>query len=70
VAPILIAISPTTETIPLYFRIFSIFSVIAAVYFLFSMAKAFKAKGRPGIHQRISYGFQLLWLSGFSFVLV
>jgi hypothetical protein len=70
VAPILIAISPTTETIPLYFRIFSIFSVIAAVFFLFSMAKAFKAKGSPGIHQRISYGFQLLWLSGFSFVLV
>jgi len=70
IAPILIAVSPTSDTIPLYFRIFSVFSVIAAIYYLFTMAKAIRHKSNPGIHQRISYGFQLLWLSVFSFVLM
>jgi hypothetical protein len=70
VAPILIAISPTTEIIPLYFRIFSVVSVIAAVYYLFAMSKAAKSQNNPGIHQRISYGIQLIWLSVFSLVLV
>ncbi len=69
IAPILIAISPTTEIIPLNFRIFSVVSVIAAVYFLYAMAKAVKSQSNPGIHQRISYGFQLIWLSIFSLVL-
>ncbi|UCX03689.1 DUF998 domain-containing protein [Shewanella glacialimarina] len=69
VAPILIAISPTTEIIPLYFRVLSLLSVIAAVYYLFAMAKAVKNQSNPGIHQRISYGFQLIWLSAFSIVL-
>ncbi|KDM93499.1 DUF998 domain-containing protein [Photobacterium galatheae] len=69
VAPILIAISPTTETIPLYFRILSIVSVVAAVYSLFAMAKAVKNQSNPGLHQRFSYGFQLIWLSVFSLVL-
>jgi len=69
VAPILIAISPTSETVPFYFRVFSIFSVVGTIYYLVAMAKAFKSNGNPGIHQRISYGFQLIWLSVFSFVL-
>lgn len=69
IAPILVALSPTTETIPLYFRVFSIISVIAAIYYLFAMAKAIKIQSNPGIHQRVSYGFQLIWLSVFSFVL-
>jgi len=70
VAPILIAISPTTEVIPLYFRIFSVVSVIATIYYLFAMAKAVKSQSNPGIHQRISYGFQLIWLSVLSGVLM
>jgi hypothetical membrane protein len=69
VAPVLVAISPTSETNPLYFRIFSIITVIAAVYYLYALAKAFKAQSNPGLHQRISYGFQLLWLSVFSLTL-
>lgn len=69
VAPILVAISPTTETIPQYFRIFSIVSVVAAICFLITMAKAIKNQSKPGIHQRLSYGFQLIWLSVFSLVL-
>ncbi|MDT3297754.1 DUF998 domain-containing protein, partial [Shewanella sp. SP2S2-6] len=48
---------------------FSLVSVVAAVYFLFAMAKAVKSQSNPGIHQRISYGFQLIWLSAFSLVL-
>lgn len=70
VAPILIAISPTTAIIPLYFRVFSVISVVAAVYYLFAMVKAVKCQSNPGIHQRISYGFQLIWLSAFSLILV
>ncbi|ATD05028.1 MULTISPECIES: DUF998 domain-containing protein [Pseudoalteromonas] len=70
VAPILIAISPTTEITPLYFRVFSIVSVIATVYYLFAMAKAIKLQSNPGSYQRISYGIQLSWLSVFSIVLM
>ena len=70
VAPILIAISPTTEVISLYFRVFSIVSVIATVYYLFAMAKAIKLQSKPGTYQRISYGIQLSWLSVFSIVLM
>ena len=69
-APILIAISPTTEITPLYFRVFSIVSVIATVYYLFAMAKAVKLQSNPGTYQRISYGIQLSWLSVFSIVLM
>lgn len=69
-APILIAISPTTEITPLYFRVFSIVSVIATVYYLFAMAKAVKLQSNPGSYQRISYGIQLSWLSVFSIVLM
>ena len=70
VAPILIAISPTTEVISLYFRVFSIVSVIATVYYLFAMAKAIKLQSNPGSYQRISYGIQLSWLSVFSIALI
>lgn len=70
VAPILIAVSPTTEVIGLYFRLCSVLLTLAAVYYLFAMAKAIKQQGKPGLHQRISYGFQLIWLSMFSFVLM
>ena len=70
VAPILIAISPTTEVISLYFRVFSIVSVIATVYYLFAMAKAIKLQSKLGTYQRISYGIQLSWLSVFSIALI
>jgi len=69
VAPILVASSPTTTVIPAYFRVFSIITVIASVYYLFAMSRAFKQQSNPGTHQRISYGCQLLWLSVFSIVL-
>ena len=69
VAPILVASSPTTTVIPAYFRVFSIITVIASVYYLFAMSRAFKQQSNPGTQQRISYGCQLVWLSVFSIVL-
>ncbi len=69
IAPILIVLSPTTELVSANFRIFSVLSVFAAIYFLFAMAKAVKSQTNPGTHQRISYAIQLFWLSVFSLVL-
>jgi len=69
IAPVLIAVSPTSALISVHFKIFSIVCVVAAVYYLFAMARAVRTKTKPGIYQRISYGFQLLWLSVFSLVL-
>lgn len=69
IAPILIAFSPSSETISLYFRVFSIACAAAAIYYLFAMAKAVKQQTTPGIYQRISYGFQLIWLSALSLLL-
>ena len=69
IAPVLVGVSPTTELIPLHFKIFSFVSVFAAMYYLFVMARAIRTQTNPGTYQRISYGFQLLWLSVFSLVL-
>ncbi|MEW6992792.1 DUF998 domain-containing protein [Colwelliaceae bacterium MEBiC 14330] len=70
IAPILVALSATSELIPLYFRVLSIIAVVTAIYFLFAMAKAIKLQTNPGTHQRISYGIQLTWLSHFAFILM
>ncbi len=70
IAPILVVISPTSKMIPLYFRVFSGACVVASIYYLFTMAKAVKNQSIPGFHQRISYGFQLIWLSTFSLILI
>ncbi|GHE89056.1 DUF998 domain-containing protein [Thalassotalea profundi] len=70
IAPILTALSPTSSMNPFSFRLVSVFSVIGTVYYLFRMAKAVKAQENPGIHQRLSYGFQLVWLSSFSIILL
>lgn len=69
VAPILIVFSPSTEYITMGFKVFSIMCTVAAFYFTYTFSKAFKYKTNPGTHQRLSYGAQLLWLSGYSLVL-
>jgi hypothetical membrane protein len=69
IAPILVAFSPNSELVSANFRIFSVLSVFAAIYYLFTMAKAVKLQTNPGTHQRISYAIQLTWLSAFSLVL-
>ncbi len=66
IAPILVALSPTTETVTLSFRVFSVICTLMATYYLYAMAKAFKQHKNAGIYQRISYGMQLIWLSAFS----
>lgn len=70
IAPILIILSPTNAYITINFKIFSIISTLAAIYFIYTLAKACKERAHPGIHQRLSYGAQLIWLSGLSLVLI
>lgn len=70
IAPLLMVFSPTNQLITTPFKIFSIASILSAFYFLFKMAKAIKKKTNPGLHQRLSYGAQLVWLSGLSLVLI
>ena len=69
IAPILFIIAPTTEVITAEFKIFSLLSIVATVYFIVTFAKACKKNTNPGLHQRLSYGAQLIWLSGLSLVL-
>ncbi|WP_440875963.1 DUF998 domain-containing protein [Thalassotalea sp. PLHSN55] len=69
VAPTLIVFTSASATIPLHFRLFSFICIVAAIYYLYAMAKAVKQQSNPGIHQRVSYGFQLAWLSSFTLVL-
>ncbi|MPY21579.1 DUF998 domain-containing protein [Shewanella sp. YLB-07] len=69
IAPILVAISPTSALISTGFRVFSIVSMLVATYYLVALAKAFKNRENAGGYQRVSYGAQLVWLSVFSVVL-
>lgn len=70
VAPILISVTPTGEVISVAFRLFSFVSAVLACVFLFMLARAFKQKRSAGLHQRVSYGIQLLWLSVLSMLLL
>jgi len=51
------------------FRLFSLFCVVICLYFFRTLATSFKNRINVGIYQRISYGAQLVWLSGFSLAL-
>lgn len=70
IAPILIIFSPTTQIITVSFKTFSLLTTLAAIYFLYTLTKAIKTKTNLGLHQRLGYGVQLLWLSVFSLTLV
>ena len=63
VAPIIVIFS---ASFPDYLRVFSLVCIVGCFYFSYTLAKAFKARTNPGLHQRLSYGFQILWLFGFS----
>lgn len=69
-APLLIIFSPTNQYITTSFKVFSAASILLTMYFLYTMAKAYKNKENAGLHQRLSYGVQLIWLSGLSLVLI
>ncbi|WP_028300619.1 DUF998 domain-containing protein [Oceanospirillum beijerinckii] len=58
---------------PLYSRGFQLFSVLCislSVAFLVATAKAYQSRNNAGLYQRLSYGAQLLWLAGFSLILM
>lgn len=52
-----------SSTFPVWLRLASVISLIGCVTFSAILAHAYKRKTNPGLHQRISYGFQLLWLA-------
>ncbi|AFV00323.1 DUF998 domain-containing protein [Simiduia agarivorans] len=52
-----------SDTVPLWFRWISALSVIGCITFTVTLASAYQNKTKPGLHQRISYGFQLAWLA-------
>lgn len=70
VAQVLILFSPVTEQISIGFKIFSGVTIFATFYFSYTLMNAYKNKINAGLHQRLSYGAQILWLSGFSWVLM
>jgi len=70
IAPILVIFSPTTQLITINFKVFSLLSIVATFYFMYTLVKAIKNKTNPGLHQRLSYGVQLCWLSFFSLILI
>lgn len=70
IAPIVVALSPASIYVPLWFRILSIIIVLLAIYFLVKMAKGVKEQKLTGFFQRVSYWIKLIWLSIFSLLLV
>jgi len=67
VAPVIVVFS---SIYPVFIRLFSLFCIAGCLYFSYRLAIAFKEKTIPGIHQRLSYGFQILWLFAYSFFVV
>ncbi len=63
VAPATAALS---NTLPSSLRLFSIACILGCVFFSYKLALAYKAMSNPGLHQRLSYGFQVLWLFVYS----
>lgn len=69
IAPIVIIFSPTTQVITENFKAFSLLCILSSIYFTYTLSKAYKNKRNIGLHQRLSYGSLLVWLSGFSLML-
>ncbi|WP_445360914.1 DUF998 domain-containing protein [Microbulbifer sp. EKSA005] len=67
-------IAPLLSTFISYFsiefRLFSTACLLASIYFTVTLKKAYEEKTNPGLHQRLSYGAQLIWLTGLSFNLI
>lgn len=55
---------------PCPLRLVSLACIIGCFYFAYRLKLAFKAETVPGVHQRLSYGFQILWLFVYSFFVV
>tara|TARA_Y100000310_G_C20113359_1_gene548142 strand:- start:35 stop:265 length:231 start_codon:yes stop_codon:yes gene_type:complete len=55
---------------PISIRFVSLACIIGCFYFAYRLKLAFKAETVPGVYQRLSYGFQILWLFVYSFFVV
>lgn len=62
IAPICIALGPTSLITPISIRLISVAAVLITVYYLYKMVIAIRQQTNPGLQQRLSYGVQLLWL--------
>ncbi|MBT1064115.1 DUF998 domain-containing protein [Bowmanella sp. Y26] len=69
IAPLLSFTLSDSPYLPGWFQWFSLACVIATLFFTLTLAKAYKAQSNPGLHQRLSYGAQLVWLAGLSVTL-
>lgn len=67
VAPAIVVFS---SSYPSTLRALSLGCIIGCFYFAYKLAIAFKSKTNPGVHQRLSYGFQIVWLFVYSFFVV
>lgn len=67
VAPLVVTFS---SFYPLPLRYLSTFCILGCFYFSFKLAKALELKSVPGLHQRLSYGFQILWLFIYSICVI
>lgn len=63
VAPIALFFSPRFGG---SFHVFSIICILLTVIFLYTTVKSFNARKNAGLHQRLSYAAQLIWLAGLS----
>lgn len=66
IAQILALISPGNEIFTTGFKLFSITSCILTIYFLYTLKIAYLNKDKVGLHQRLGYATQLIWLSGLA----
>jgi len=70
IAPLLMVFHRNTDVIPSMFTWFSLLCFIFSMYSLYVFKIAFKKRSKLGLYQRISYGIQLFWLCGLSYVLI
>jgi hypothetical protein len=66
-APLIVAFS---DYFPAVLRVLSVMCVTGCLFFSYKLAKALERQTVPGLYQRLSYGFQILWLFMFSIFLL
>ncbi|MCE0559178.1 DUF998 domain-containing protein [Motilimonas sp. E26] len=63
IAPLIVTFS---SFYPMALRYLSALCIFGCFYFSYKLAKALELKTVPGLHQRLSYGFQIFWLFIYS----
>ncbi|MDP2596187.1 DUF998 domain-containing protein [Alteromonas stellipolaris] len=67
VAPAIVMLS---SVYPIALRLFSFNCILGCFFYSYKLSDALKAKTHPGLYQRLSYGFQILWLFVYSLYLI